>query len=309
MKDFLAGELNNIEEAGYTSTNASSKANRVLKSLWKEEMLNFCANNYLASHPTRSDQGCHKGMKTAAMACPPSGLSVVRRTFTRTGTESRQILGMEDAILFSLASMPTAPFLNPFGAEMPSSPMRWPCFDHRWDPAQQSQRWIYKHNDFRDVEEEISYGKMAKGLERCLQEAKNCRFKVIATTALSAWRRCGQAEGDLRPGRKIWCTRHGWRQPCLRFMGKTAAGPTSTAMWWAGSTSSPPPLEKPLEGIRRLYRQQQGDHLLDAQQARPYLFSNTVAPAVVQQPSRYSICFLQLLLCATSGKQHQVFPC
>jgi glycine C-acetyltransferase len=59
-----------------------------------------------------------------------------------------------------------------------------------------AQRWIYKHMDMGDVEEEDpSTGKTARGLERCLKEANaaGVRFKVIVTDGVFSM------DGEIAP--------------------------------------------------------------------------------------------------------------
>jgi glycine C-acetyltransferase len=148
-----------------------------------------------------------------------------------------------------------------------------------------AQRWIYKHNDMRDVEEEDpATGKMAKGLERCLKEAQSCRFRMVATDGAFSM------DGDVARLREICDLAEKYDalvmvddSHCSGFMGKTGRGTheyhnvmdrvdviTTTFGKALGGASG-----GCISGRKEII-----DWMRN--KARPYLFSNTVAPAVVR---------------------------
>ncbi|MFA4864551.1 MAG: aminotransferase class I/II-fold pyridoxal phosphate-dependent enzyme, partial [Bacteroidales bacterium] len=187
MKDFLANELKTIEDAGLFKHERIIESEQGAEIIVKgKKCLNFCANNYLglSSHPDVI-KAAHKGIEERGY-----GMSSVRFI---CGTQDihkelemkvSKFLGMEDTILFSSCFDANGAVFEPLlGTE---DAIITDALNHASiiDGIRlcKAQRWIYKHNDFRDVEEEDpATGKMAKGLERCLKEAKDCRFRLITT--------------------------------------------------------------------------------------------------------------------------------
>jgi len=290
MKDFLAGELNNIEEAGLYKHERIIESEQGAEIVVKgKKCLNFCANNYLglSSHP-EVIKAAHKGIEDRGY-----GMSSVRFI---CGTQDihkeleqkvAKFLGMEDAILFSSCFDANGAVFEPlFGAE---DAIITDALNHAsiidGIRLSKAQRWIYKHNDFRDVEEEDpATGKMAKGLERCLQEAKNCRFKVIATDGAFSM------DGDVAKLKEICDLAEKYDALVMvddshasGFMGKTGRGTHEHRNVMGRVDIITTTFGKALGGAS-------GGCIASSKEiiswmrnkARPYLFSNTVAPAVVQ---------------------------
>jgi glycine C-acetyltransferase len=290
MKDYLATELKNIEEAGLY------KHERIIESEQGAEIvvkgrkcLNFCANNYLglSSHP-EVVKAAHTGIENRGY-----GMSSVRFI---CGTQDihkelerkvSQFLGMDDTILFSSCFDANGAVFEPLlGAE---DAIITDALNHASiiDGIRlcKAQRWIYKHNDMRDVEEEDpATGKMAKGLERCLKEAQSCRFRMVATDGAFSM------DGDVARLREICDLAEKYDalvmvddSHCSGFMGKTGRGTheyhnvmdrvdviTTTFGKALGGASG-----GCISGRKEII-----DWMRN--KARPYLFSNTVAPAVVR---------------------------
>jgi glycine C-acetyltransferase len=148
--------------------------------------INFCANNYLglsshadliaASHEVINQRGY--GMSSVRFIC---GTQDIHKELERKVSE---FLGMEDTLLFSSCFDANLAVFEPlFGEE---DAIITDALNHASiiDGIRMSkaQRWIYSHGDMRDVEVIRSSSlETGKGLERCLKEAQRCRFRVIAT--------------------------------------------------------------------------------------------------------------------------------
>jgi len=290
MKDFLAMELKTIEEAGLFKNERIIESEQGAEIVVKgKKCLNFCANNYLglSSHP-EVIKAAHKGIEERGY-----GMSSVRFI---CGTQDihkelekkvSEFLGMEDSILFSSCFDANGAVFEPLlGAE---DAIITDALNHASiiDGIRlcKAQRWIYKHNDFRDVEEEDpATGKLAKGLEKCLKEAKNCRFILIATDGAFSM------DGDVARLKEICDLAEKYGAMVMvddshasGFMGKTGRGTheyrgvmgrvdiITTTFGKALGGASGGCISSSKEIISWMRNK-----------ARPYLFSNTVAPAVVQ---------------------------
>jgi len=289
MKDFLANELKTIEDAGLFKHERIIESEQGAEIVVKgKKCLNFCANNYLglSSHP-EVIKAAHKGIEERGY-----GMSSVRFI---CGTQDihkelekkvSEFLGMEDTILFSSCFDANGAVFEPLlGAD---DAIITDALNHASiiDGIRlcKAQRWIYKHNDFRDVEEEDpATGKMAKGLEKCLKEAKNCRFILIATDGAFSM------DGDVARLKEICDLAEKYGAMVMvddshasGFMGKTGRGTheyrgvmgrvdiITTTFGKALGGASGGCISSSKEIISWMRNK-----------ARPYLFSNTVAPAVV----------------------------
>lgn len=290
MKDYLASELKNIEEAGLYKHERIIESEQGAEIVVKgKKCLNFCANNYLglSSHP-EVVKAAHTGIENRGY-----GMSSVRFI---CGTQDihkdlekkvSQFLGTEDTILFSSCFDANGAVFEPLlGAE---DAIITDALNHASiiDGIRlcKAQRWIYKHNDMRDVEEEDpATGKMAKGLERCLKEAQGCRFRMVATDGAFSM------DGDVARLKEICDLAEKYDalvmvddSHCSGFMGKTGRGTheyhnvmgrvdviTTTFGKALGGASG-----GCISGRKEIIEWMRN-------KARPYLFSNTVAPAVVK---------------------------
>ncbi len=296
INEFLKNELAKLEEQKLYKHERIIESPQGAEILVKgKKVLNFCANNYLglSSHPALI-QGAHEGIDSRGF-----GLSSVRFI---CGTQDRHkvlerkladFLGMEDSILFSSCFDANGAMFEPlFGEE---DAIITDALNHAsiidGIRLAKAQRWIYKHSDMRDVEEEDpSPGKMAKGLERCLKEAneKGIRFKVIATDGVFSM------DGDIAKLDEICDLAEKYDALVMvddshatGFVGKTGRGThehnnvmgridiitTTFGKALGGASGGAVVASKEItEWLRN--------------KGRPYLFSNTVAPSVVEATIR-----------------------
>ena len=289
MKEYLAGELDTITKAGLF------KNERIIESAQGAEIivkgkkcLNFCANNYLglSSHPDLI-KASHEGIDHRGY-----GLSSVRficgtqDIHKELETKVSKFLGMEDTILFSSCFDANGAVFEPLlGAD---DAIITDALNHAsvidGIRLSKAQRWVYNHGDMRDVEEkDPATDKVGKGLERCLIEAKNCRFRMIATDGVFSM------DGDIAKLKEICDLADKYDAIVMvddshstGFMGKTGRGThefrnvmgrvdiITTTFGKALGGASGGCISGPKEIIDWMRNK-----------ARPYLFSNTVSPAVV----------------------------
>jgi glycine C-acetyltransferase len=289
MKDFLAAELRSLEEQKLY------KHERVIESAQGAEIvvkgkkcLNFCANNYLglSSHP-EIVKAAHAGIESRGY-----GLSSVRFI---CGTQDihkelerkmSAFLGTEDTILFSSCFDANGAVFEPLlGAEdaiITDSLNHASIIDGI--RLSKAQRWIYNHGDMRDAEEvDASTGKSIKGLEKCLIEAKNCRFRMIATDGVFSMdgdiakltEICDLAEkydaivmvDDSHSSGFMGRTGRGTHEHC-GVMGRVDVITTTFGKALGGAAGGC------ISGRKEIISWMRN-------KARPYLFSNTMSPPVV----------------------------
>lgn len=293
---FLNAELQKLEEEKLY------KHERIIESpqgaeitVKGKKVLNFCANNYLglSSHPELI-KAAHEGIESRGF-----GLSSVRFI---CGTQDRHkvlerkladFLGLEDSILFSSCFDANGALFEPLFGEQDA--IITDALNHAsiidGIRLAKAKRWVYKHADMRDVEEEDpATGKMAKGLERCLKEAneQGVRFKVIATDGVFSM------DGDIAPLKDICDLAEKYDALVMvddshatGFIGKTGRGThehndvmdridiiTTTFGKALGGASGGAVVgsNKITEWLRN--------------KGRPYLFSNSLAPSVVEATIR-----------------------
>jgi glycine C-acetyltransferase len=291
MKEFLANELKSLEEQKLY------KHERVIESpqgpeilVNNKKVLNFCANNYLglSSHPELI-KAAHDEIDKRGF-----GLSSVRFI---CGTQDdhkvlerkvADFLGMEDSILFCSAFDANGAVFEPlFG---PEDAIITDALNHAsiidGIRLAKAQRWIYNHGNFSDTEElDPSTGKTLKGLERCLKEANEagCRFKVIATDGVFSM------DGDIANLPAICDLADKYDALVMvddshssGFMGKTGRGTHEHHNVMDRVDIITTTFGKALGGASGgciAAKQEIIDWMRN--KARPYLFSNTLAPAVV----------------------------
>jgi glycine C-acetyltransferase len=253
-----------------------------------QKVLNFCANNYLglssnaelikASHEAIDNRGY--GLSSVRFIC---GTQDIHKVLEKKVAE---FLGMEDSILFSSCFDANGavfePLLQGEDAIITDSLNHASIIDGI--RLCKAQRWIYNHGDMSaDEVIDSTTGKAVKGLERCLQEAKDCRFKMIATDGVFSM------DGDIAKLKEICDLAEKYDaivfvddSHASGFMGKTGRGTheyrdvmgrvdiitTTFGKALGGASGGAIAASKEIvEWLRN--------------KARPYLFSNTVAPAVV----------------------------
>ncbi len=289
LKNFLSSELNNIKDAGLF------KYERIIESPQSAEIivkghkcLNFCANNYLglSSHPELI-KAAHKeidnrgfGLSSVRFIC---GTQDIHKTLENKVAE---FLGMDDCILFSSCFDANGAVFEPLMGEQDA--IITDALNHAsiidGIRLSKAKRWIYNHGDMRDTEEtDSSTGKTGKGLERCLKEAQSCRFRLIATDGVFSM------DGDIAKLKEICDLAEKYDALVMvddshstGFMGKTGRGThefrnvmgrvdiITTTFGKALGGASGGCIAGPQEVIDWMRNK-----------ARPYLFSNTVAPSVV----------------------------
>lgn len=291
LKEFLNNELKSLEEQKLY------KHERIIQSPQGAEIvvngktvLNFCANNYLGL-------SSHKDLVEASKKYIDErgfGLSSVRFI---CGTQDihkelekkvAQFVGMDDSILFCSCFDANAAVFEPLFGE--NDAIITDALNHAsiidGIRLSKAKRWVYKHNDMRNIEEEDpATGKTLKGLEKCLIEANNakCRFKVIATDGVFSM------DGDIANLKDICDLADKYDALVMvddshstGFMGKTGRGTHEYRGVMGRIDIITTTFGKALGGAS-------GGAIIGHQEiidwmrnkARPYLFSNTVAPSVV----------------------------
>jgi len=289
MKAFLGEELKKLEDQKLF------KHERIIESAQGAEIvvkgkkcLNFCANNYLglSSHPDLIKASHEEidrrgyGLSSVRFIC---GTQDIHKELEKKVSE---FLGMEDTILFSSCFDANGGVFEPLLGE--EDAIISDALNHASiiDGIRlcKAQRWAYKHGDMRDVEEkDPATDKMAKGLERCLKEAQKCRFRMIATDGSFSM------DGDIAKLKEICDLAEKYDAVVMvddshstGFLGKTGRGTheyrgvmgrvdiITTTFGKALGGASGGCISSSKEIINWMRNK-----------ARPYLFSNTVAPAVV----------------------------
>lgn len=289
MQDFLKNEIDSLH------SQKLYKHERIIESpqgaeiiVNNQKVLNFCANNYLglSSHPDLIKAAHDEidsrgyGLSSVRFIC---GTQDIHKVLEKKTSE---FLGTEDTILFSSCFDANGAVFEPLFTE--DDAIITDALNHAsiidGIRLAKAKRWIYKHADMRDVEEEDqATGKMAKGLERCLIESQTCRFRVIVTDGVFSM------DGDIAKLDEITALAEKYNALVLideshssGFMGKTGRGThelynvmdkidiiTTTYGKALGGASG-----GCVSGKKEII-----EYLRN--KARPYLFSNTVSPSVV----------------------------
>jgi glycine C-acetyltransferase len=252
-----------------------------------KEVLNFCANNYLG---LANDPEIRKAA-SAAFSEWGYGLASVRFICGTQDLHKRLekaisgFLGTEDTILFSSCFDANGgvfePLLDEDCAVITDSLNHASIIDGI--RLCKAQRWIYKHADMRDVEEtDPDTGKPAKGLERCLKEAAGCRLRMIATDGVFSM------DGDIAKLKEICDLAEKYDalvfvddSHATGFTGKTGRGTHEYADVMGRVDIINTTFGKALGGAAGgcvSGRREIVEYL--RQKARPYLFSNTLSPAI-----------------------------
>lgn len=291
MKDFLANELKQLEEQKLYKHERIIESPQGAEIVVKgKKVLNFCANNYLglSSHPELI-KAAH-----AAIDFRGFGLSSVRFI---CGTQDQHkvleqkvsaFLGTEDTILFSSCFDANGAVFEPLlGSE---DAIITDALNHASiiDGIRlcKAQRFIYSHGNMSDSEGvDPSTGKELKGLEKCLKEAdeKGCRFKMIATDGAFSM------DGDIAKLDQIVALAEKYDALVMvddshasGFLGKTGRGTHEYRGVMGKIDVITTTFGKALGGASGgciSGRKEIIDWMRN--KARPYLFSNTVPPAVV----------------------------
>ncbi|HPO61754.1 MAG TPA: glycine C-acetyltransferase [Candidatus Kapabacteria bacterium] len=288
LKEHLTTELKSIKEQKLYKyeriIESSQGAEIVVKG---KKVLNFCANNYLglSSHPELI-KAAHEAIDKRGY-----GLSSVRFI---CGTQDihkeleqkvSKFLGMDDTILFSSCFDANGavfePLLDTQDAIITDALNHASIIDGI--RLCKAQRWIYRHGDMSDeVGLDEASGKEYKGLERCLKEAQNCRFRMIATDGVFSM------DGDIAKLKEIVALAEKYDAIVMvddshasGFMGKTGRGTHEFHGVMGKIDIITTTFGKALGGASGgciSGHQEIIDWMRN--KARPYLFSNTIAPSV-----------------------------
>ncbi len=276
MKSYLQQEINNIKEDGLFKDERIivSPQDANIKVLGGKKVLNLCANNYLglASHPeiikaarsSYDDWGY--GLSSVRFIC---GTQQIHKILENKITE---FLKTEDTILYTscfdangglfetLLSAEDAVFSDELNHASIIDGIRL-C---------KAQRFRYKNNDMADLEEK-------------LKEAANARFKLIATDGVFSM------DGYIANLRGICDLAEKYDalvmvddSHAVGFMGKNGRGTHEYNGVIGRVDIITGTLGKALGGASGGYtsgRKEIVDML--RQRSRPYLFSNTVAPSII----------------------------
>jgi len=291
VKEYLTKELAAIREAGLFKNERIIESEQGAEITVKgKRVLNFCANNYLglSSHPelikAAHAEIDHRGygLSSVRFIC---GTQDIHKTLEQKVSD---FLGMEDTILFSSCFDANGAVFEPLLGE--NDAIISDALNHASiiDGVRlcKAQRWAYKHSDMRDVEElDQATGKNAKGLERCLKEAreKGCRFIMIATDGVFSM------DGDIALLKEICDLADKYDAMVMvddshstGFMGKTGRGTHEFRGVMGRVDIITTTFGKALGGASGGCISSSKE-IIDwmRNKARPYLFSNTVAPSVV----------------------------
>jgi glycine C-acetyltransferase len=289
MNDFLAEELQKLQDQKLFKTERVIESPQGAEIIVKgKKCINFCANNYLglSSHPDLIaaaheviDQRGY-GMSSVRFIC---GTQDIHKELERKISE---FLGMEDTLLFSSCfDANLAVFESLFGEE---DAIITDALNHASiiDGIRMSkaQRWIYNHGDMRDVELiRSSSVHPGKGLERCLKESQKCRFRVIATDGAFSM------DGDIAKLNEICDLAEKYDAIVMvdeshssGFLGKRGRGTHEYRGVMGRVDIITTTFGKALGGASGGCISS-GNEIISwlRNKARPYLFSNSVAPVVV----------------------------
>ncbi len=289
INEYLGAELQKLQDQKLFKNERIIESPQGAEIIVKgKKCLNFCANNYLglsshpdlikASHDEIDNRGY--GLSSVRFIC---GTQDIHKELERKVSE---FLGMEDTILFSSCFDANGAVFEPLFTE--EDAIITDALNHAsiidGIRLSKADRWIYNHGDMRDVEEiDPATQKPIKGLERCLKESKGKRFRVIATDGSFSM------DGDIAKLNEICDLADKYDALVMvddshstGFLGKTGRGTheyrgvmgrvdiITTTFGKALGGASGGCISGSKEVISWLRNK-----------ARPYLFSNTVAPAVV----------------------------
>lgn len=291
LKPVLQKELNNIKEAGLYKDERiiTSPQGAEIKTSDGRNVLNFCANNYLglSAHPkvieaakkTIDSHGF--GLSSVRFIC---GTQDIHKILEKKISD---FLGMEDTILYAAAFDANGgvfePLLGPESAIISDSLNHASIIDGV--RLCKALRFRYQHNDMED-------------LEAKLKEASSASQKIIVSDGVFSM------DGTIAQLDKICDLADKYRALVMSdechatgFMGKTGRGVHEYRNVMDRMDIITGTLGKALGGASGGFTSGKKEIIdLLRQRSRPYLFSNTLAPAIVGA----SIAVLDLLSESTS---------
>ena len=290
--DHLNAELNGLRQAGLfkAERTLATPQGALVKMADGRELINLCANNYLglSSHP-QVIAAAHEALRTHGY-----GMSSVRficgtQDLHKT-LEARiaRFVGCEDAILYAAAFDANGGLFEPLLGEDDA------VINDELNHASiidgirlcKAKRWRYKHNDVAD-------------LERCLAEASSggARFKLVFTDGVFSMDGTIARLDEIR----ALCDRHGALlgiDECHAsgFMGARGRGTHEHRGVFGQVDIVTGTFGKALGGASGGFTAARKEVVeLLRQRSRPYLFSNTLMPAIAGA----SVAVLDLLEAST----------
>ena len=291
--DHLTSELKALRDAGLfkTERTLTTPQGVLVKTADGREVINLCANNYLglSAHP-KVIEAAHEALRTHGY-----GMSSVRficgtQDLHKT-LEARlaRFLGCEDAILYAAAFDANGGLFEPLLGEDDA------IISDELNHASiidgirlcKARRWRYKHNDMAD-------------LERCLEEAASggARFKLVFSDGVFSMDGTIAKLDEMR----ALCDRHDALlgiDECHAsgFMGPRGRGTHEHRGVFGRIDIITGTLGKALGGASGGFTASRKEVVeLLRQRSRPYLFSNTLMPAIAGA----SIAVLDLLEASTA---------
>ena len=271
----LQQELQGLREAGLFKGERiiTTQQGAVVRTADGREVVNLCANNYLglSSHP-RVIEAAHDALRTHGY-----GMSSVRficgTQDLHKELEARlaRFLGTEDAILYAAAFDANGGLFEPLFSEADaiiSDELNHASIIDGVRLAK-AQRWRYKHNDMAD-------------LERCLHEAIGARFKIVFSDGVFSM------DGTIAQLNRMraLCDQYGALlgiDEChaTGFMGARGRGTHEHRGVFGKVDIITGTLGKALGGASGGFTAARREVVeLLRQRSRPYLFSNTLMPAI-----------------------------
>ena len=276
VKPTLQQELQEIKDAGLYKTERTiiTPQGAEINTLEGGEVLNFCANNYLglSSHPDVIEAAIETirthgfGLSSVRFIC---GTQDIHKELERKIAE---FLGTEDSILYAAAFDANGGLFEPLlGAEdaIISDELNHASIIDGIRLCK-AQRYRYKHNDMNDLETQ-------------LKEAQGARRRLIATDGVFSM------DGTIAQLDKICDLAEKYDAMVMidechatGFMGKTGRGTHEYRNVMGRIDIITGTLGKAMGGASGGFTAARKEIVdLLRQRSRPYLFSNTVAPAIV----------------------------
>jgi glycine C-acetyltransferase len=276
MKSYLLEELDHIKDAGLFKDERiiTSPQDAKIEVMGGQEVLNFCANNYLglASHPEiiaaakTSYEKWGYGLSSVRFIC---GTQEIHKELEKKISE---FLGMEDTILYTSCFDANGGLFETLLSEEDA------VISDELNHASiidgirlsKAQRYRYKNSDMNDLEEK-------------LKETASARFRLIATDGVFSM------DGYIANLKDICDLAERYDalvmvddSHAVGFMGKKGRGTHEYNDVMDRVDIITGTLGKALGGASGGYTSGREEiiHIL-RQRSRPYLFSNTVAPSII----------------------------
>ncbi|QWX83467.1 glycine C-acetyltransferase [Cellulophaga sp. HaHaR_3_176] len=278
IKDYLAEELETIKESGLFKKERiiTSPQDAVIKISTGEEVINFCANNYLglSSHPdvvqaAKDALDTHGfGMSSVRFIC---GTQDIHKTLEHTIADFYQT---EDTILYAAAFDANGgvfePLLSAEDAIISDSLNHASIIDGV--RLCKSKRYRYANSDMADLEKQLKQA-----------NEDGARFKIIVTDGVFSM------DGILAPLDKICDLADKYDALVMidechsaGFIGETGRGTLEEKGVMGRIDIITGTLGKALGGAMGGYTTGKKEIIeMLRQRSRPYLFSNSLAPAIV----------------------------